>query len=101
VTARKRCVHPLASLRFTTASTTPLALFCQMCRSPVKIPPALQAIAPSKSLRTTVASFLAYLEQSSSDAAAQVNPRHELALILAMSNALKTDDPAGSAHVPE
>lgn len=81
----KSCVHPLAAI----AQPSPFdaRLMCKLCKAAVELPPDVRPRAPSKTLVQSVAAFLKYITDAG-DTGAQLNPRTELALILAMSDAL-------------
>jgi hypothetical protein len=86
----KKCVHPLAAiipLNVQHPAGAPIPLICKLCRRPVHLPPALRSIEPPKDLVQACTGFLKYVSDHS-ESGAQVNPRIELALILAMNDAL-------------
>jgi hypothetical protein len=78
--ARKSCVHPLAAL--TRPSPFEPALMCKLCKQAVELPREVLPKTPSRALIQSVALFLKYISEAT-DAGAQMNPRTELALILA------------------
>lgn len=84
--ARKACVHPLAAV-FYDDPLENTRLLCKLCKSAVELPPDMRPPRPSRTLVRSVASFLKYVTDIG-DSGAQMNPRTELALILAMSDAL-------------
>lgn len=88
---RPACVHPLAALA---RSPVDPRLYCKLCRNVVDLPTSLAPRTPSRDLVQAVAAFLRLVTEAG-DAGVQLNPRAELALILAMSDALhaiKVDD---------
>lgn len=76
-----KCVHPLAALLSGSASS----VTCRLCHQRLHLPPSLRPVLPSKTLTDAVGAFLKYITDCG-DSGAQLNPRVELSLILAMSD---------------